>query len=162
MSSTTEQALHRTMAATFEELGLVVPDLELSAEQSAVRMDFAASVSFRGPVSGRLVLRASRTVLSELAENMLGSEYSRDELMHQDALGEVANVICGNFLPQVAGANAIFVLSAPQWQDEIASNSDSSSVKARAALGVGPGRSVAELVLFGDLSITAEFNAIAA
>ncbi|MEP6779778.1 MAG: chemotaxis protein CheX [Gemmatimonadaceae bacterium] len=162
MSSTTEQALHRTMAATFEELGLVVPDLEPSAEQSAVRMDFAASVSFRGPISGRLVLRASRTVLSELAENMLGSDNMRDELMHQDALGEVANVICGNFLPQVAGANAIFVLSAPQWQDEIASNSDNSSVKASAALGVGQGRAVTELVLFGDLSSTAEFNAIAA
>ena len=43
MSSTTEQALHRTMAATFEELGLIVPNLQPSPAQSAVSMDFAVS-----------------------------------------------------------------------------------------------------------------------
>ncbi|MEP6764152.1 MAG: chemotaxis protein CheX [Gemmatimonadaceae bacterium] len=162
MSNTTEQALHRILAATFEELGLIVPDVELSPRQSASSLDFAVSVAFRGPVSGRLVLRASACVLPELAANMLGADQEHDQSLQQDALGELANVICGNFLPQVAGASAVFVLSAPQWQGEVANNNDNCSVKARAALGVGEGRAVAELVLFGDLSNTAEFRAIAA
>ena len=162
MSSTTEQALHRTMVATFEELGLIVPDHELSPKQNAANLDFSVSVSFRGPISGRLVLRASSSVLAELAANMLGVDSANDRATQQDALGEVANVICGNFLPKVAGASAVFVLSAPQWQSEIANSSDHCTVKSRASLGIEQGRAVAELVLFGESSATAEFRAVAA
>ena len=162
MSSTTEQALHRTMVATFEELGLIVPDVALSPTQLASRVDAAVSVAFRGPLSGRLVLRASSAILLELVTNMLGSDEAHDCSMQHDALGELANVICGNLLPQVAGLNTVFVLSAPQWYDDLKNNSEGCTVKASASVGVGDGKAIADLVLFGEGTHTAEFRVAAA
>src|SRR4051812_38701317 len=122
MSSTTEQCLSQTTAATFEELALVLPDTQLSPRQNKAPLDMAVTVEFHGPLSGRLVLRASATVLPVIAANMLGEEESRQHAMQRDALGELANVICGNLLPQIAGAEAVFILKAPRVEVEVESS----------------------------------------
>ncbi|WP_373071334.1 hypothetical protein, partial [Gemmatimonas sp.] len=74
MPSTTVQSLSRATTATFEELALLFPEHELSPEQAAAPLDVAVSVEFRGPQRGRLVLRASSTILSSIAANMLGED----------------------------------------------------------------------------------------
>ena len=49
-----------------------------------------------------------------LAANMLGvSDAEADARTRRDALGEVANVVCGNVLPLVGGRHAVFHLGAP-------------------------------------------------
>ena len=155
MASTTEHVLHRTMVATFEELGHMVPDLELSPAQQAAPADAVVSVAFRGPLSGRLILRVSSVILPDLTANMLGSQVASDTSLQRDALGELANVICGNLLPQVAGSGTVFMLSAPHWQAENEGISDAhGTVRARATLGVDNGKAIAELMLFGEESGT--------
>ena len=52
-------------------------------------------------------------VARAFAENMLGVS-DADLAMVRDALGEVANVVCGNLLPDLAGREAVFHLSAPE------------------------------------------------
>jgi hypothetical protein len=55
------------------------PEAELFPEQAAAPLDVAVSVDFRGPLAGRLVVRASRCILPAIAANMLGADESRDE-----------------------------------------------------------------------------------
>ena len=76
-----------------------------------------ASVDFSGPFAGALFVSAPTALLPELAANMLGFEEEAGEPgpeVQNDALKELLNVICGNLLPEIAGAEAVFKVHAPQ------------------------------------------------
>ncbi|MBI5579404.1 MAG: chemotaxis protein CheX [Deltaproteobacteria bacterium] len=72
-------------------------------------------VRFSGPLCGAMQLSLSRSVLAELAGNMLGADdgsaLSADE--QNDALRELINVICGNLLPMIGGDTAEFNIQTP-------------------------------------------------
>ena len=72
-------------------------------------------VRFRGPFCGALELTISEAVLPELAANMLGIDENgpigRDH--QQDALCEIANVVCGRLLPLIGGRKAEFFIDQP-------------------------------------------------
>ncbi len=156
MPSTTVQSLSRATTATFEELALLFPEHELSPEQAAAPLDVAVSVEFRGPLRGRLVLRASSVILPSIAANMLGEGASREPPLQRDALGEIANVICGNVLPAIAGVEAVFHLSAPYLHDGIDGVSrDADEPMARVTFGVEDGRAETVLYLFSDVESVA-------
>ncbi len=144
MSNTTAQRLSRTTAATFEELALLFPEATLSEAQQAQALDVATAVAFRGPLTGRLVLRASGCVLPTLASNMLG-DHGAPASLQRDALGELANVICGNLMPEIGGTAAVFHLSAPVALD--ASDDHRPAPDAQAVFGVEDGRVEASLYL---------------
>ena len=151
MPSTTVQSLSRATTSTFEELALLFPEHELSPEQAAAPLDVAVSVEFRGPRRGRLLLRASSNILSSIAANMLGEDASRQRPLQRDALGEIANVICGNLLPAVAGVAAVFHLSAPRVHEGLDDVSRQEDVPtARVIFGVEDGRTEAVLYLFEE------------
>ena len=61
--------------------------------------------------------------------------------LQYDALGEIANVICGNMLPCIAGSKEFFYVSAPKMVESI----DLPPV-AEIQVGLGLGR--ADLLLF--------------
>jgi len=144
-----EQCLSQTLAATFEELALTCADFNLSDTQRAAPVDVAMAVSFSGPLNGWLVLKATSHILPAIAENMLGSDIVDDPSVERDALGELANVICGNLLPLIGGAQAVFVLSAPQAFDN-ADQTSRYSPSARTCVGIESGRAVAQLLLSDD------------
>jgi CheY-specific phosphatase CheX len=107
------------------------------------------SVEFRGPRTGRLVLRASGNLLPSIAANMLGEAESARTPLQRDALGEIANVITGNVLPLVEGRDAVFHLDAPRVHEGIAPVSrDDDRCEARTTLGIENGRVQAELFFF--------------
>lgn len=68
---------------------------------------------FSGPFSGRLCLTASPEMCIELAANMLGMEPDEVE-RPEEALKEILNVICGNLLTALAGAEPVFGLTIPE------------------------------------------------
>ncbi len=151
MPSTTVQSLSRATTATFEELALLFPEHTLSREQAAAPLDVSVSVEFRGPLHGRLVLRASSNILSSIAANMLGADASRERPLQRDALGEIANVICGNVLPAIAGAEAVFHLSAPRLHEgDGGAARDTDSPAATVMFGVEDGRAESSLYFFGE------------
>ena len=76
-----------------------------------------------------------------IAANMLGEEDAPSKTLQYDALGEIANVICGNMLPGIAGSNDVFHVSAPKMAESI----DLPPV-AEVQVGLGLGR--ADLLLF--------------
>ena len=123
----------------------MLPDRELSARQQAAGPDAAVSVGFRGPFEGRLVVRAFGGVLPTLAMNMLGEEEAPPAALQRDALGEVANVICGNLLPAIAGSREVFRLDAPVPEGPEAA-APGAPLLSSAVLGLEDGR--AEILLY--------------
>jgi CheY-specific phosphatase CheX len=113
MSNPADKALYRAAAVIFEEMGFLLPtpsDRPIGHSPAA-----GAIVSFRGPFAGALTLRITRDVLPILTSNMLGDERSENEQLERDAVGEIANVICGNVLPAIAGGDATFSLECPRF-----------------------------------------------
>jgi CheY-specific phosphatase CheX len=112
--SRVEHALREAAATTLEELAFLFPlDVQEGAKHKGP-VDAVASINFRGPFDGRLVLRVSGDLLGTIAGNMFGDDEVHPEYHQRDALGELANVICGNLLPAIGGASAVFTLDAPQ------------------------------------------------
>lgn len=167
MQNIMEQCLSQKLAATFEELALVCADTQLSVKQREAPVDVAMNVSFTGPLTGCLILRATTDILPAIADNMLGTNGSASHSVLTDALGELANVLCGNLLPLVGGADAVFVLSAPMEHLHHVHGQEKSQLRdvipsARATIGIDDGRVVAQLMLSETSREALGLNVVAA
>lgn len=110
-----EQALYQAAVLTFEELGFIFPVEREPEDKLENDESTRVCVKFNGTFSGQIVLQVENTILPTLASNMLGTEEPlEDEEILQDVLGELANVICGNALPSIAGKQDIFRLEPPK------------------------------------------------
>lgn len=111
----TDNSIALRVAATlaFEELGLLCVGAAVDTPSALDALPAAVSVAFDGAHAGCLTLRVSDDVFRALAENMLGLEGDDAEPWRWDALGEMANVICGNALPFILGTQARLTLAAP-------------------------------------------------
>ncbi|MEZ5427210.1 MAG: chemotaxis protein CheX [Pyrinomonadaceae bacterium] len=138
-----EQALYQATILTFEELGFMfpMPDDEISGLDP--KTSSAISIDFDGEFEGQMVLQVESQMLPTIAENMLGEETALDEEIQRDALGEIANVICGNALPMIAGKKAVFKLRAPEFVEEFKKTAEP---KAAARFSLDEGR--AEVLLY--------------
>ena len=144
------QQLHSALAqattSTFEELALLVVDAaEPIAADGAPRPACGVRVDFDGPWGGSVVVRVSDDVLDGAAANMLGSDAPPAEPLRRDALGELANVICGNVLPGIAGRTAVFALQAPRWIGAADAACAAADLRIATALEVDDGGIVVEL-----------------
>lgn len=122
--------LRQAAISTFETLAFLFTEGE--PDEPVPSMTARTCVAFRGPVHGRLELHMTEDLLPVLAANMLGEDAVAGA--GDDALGEIANVICGNLLPSLAGPAAVYDLSAP----------------CRGAAGGEPGEAVARVRLALD------------
>lgn len=98
----------------FEQLGFLLADPEpadSSGPWTAVR------VSFDGPTRGGVVVRADPKLLQVLSMSMLGADEPPAAGLQLDALGEMANVICGNVVYEAEDPGADFRLGAPMPAD---------------------------------------------
>lgn len=145
--SNMETQLYQTAAWTFEELVFMFCTPELADVVEECEPEATATVSFRGPISGRLVISISGDMLPDLAANMLGQDEPPSDQEQLDALGEVANVICGNVLPKVAGSKEVFYIDAPRVVQG-AGNSDLSWGDPAACVSLPLSEGRAELALF--------------
>ncbi len=75
-----------------------------------------ATVRFEGPARGAVCLTMPTVVVPELVMNMLGDDEGKTPTTQQqhDAVGELANVMCGNLVQRLAGPKAVFTLHPPQ------------------------------------------------
>ncbi len=152
MNSSLETELYRATALTFEELGFMLPSAELRKEQERARFEAAVGIDFHGEFCGRLVLSVCGGILPSIVQNMLGEGDSKpDRSARADALGELANVICGNVLPGIAGSRATFSLDPPRLVPEAEAKRGGPEVT-RVRVGLERGR--AEVVLILDAAGT--------
>jgi chemotaxis protein CheY-P-specific phosphatase CheC len=130
----------------FEELCFILPhsvDKVIGNEPSV-----GAVVSFNGPFSGKLLVRVTRNIMPVLSANMLGDDEPPDARMEQDAIGEIANVICGNLLPTIAGAEAIFHLESPVFFEGFLPAGTGAPLRSEAEIHIGLDSGKADVVLY--------------
>lgn len=75
-----------------------------------------SSVSFHGAQSGRVLIVAPKTFLSQLSDNLLGDD-DRESLgcsAEEDGFKEMANVLAGNLLTEAFGDTVVFDLTSPE------------------------------------------------
>lgn len=137
-------------ASTFEQLGFLFADFELDPVQQEAQVSVVARVNFVGPFEGALELHLAGDLLRGLAANMLGEEGLTTERIMYDALGEVANVVCGNVLPTLAGPQAVFDLAAPVVAASRAGWPAAGVPAAQGSLGLEEGR--VDLILYASES----------
>ncbi len=105
--------IYQTAARTFEDLAFMMAGPESLAPPGTETMP-SVGVAFSGPVNGDLLLRVTSDLFPVVAANMLGLDEAPDEARMWDALGETANIICGNVLPALLGTDAVFRLQGPR------------------------------------------------
>ena len=107
--------LRSATISTFEELALLMADVADAADGGGAPLAGGVRVGFEGPLRGALTVRVTADVLDAVAANMLGRAVPSGDPLCRDALGELANVLCGAVLPSLAGRRAEFLLSPPAW-----------------------------------------------
>src|SRR5512136_617301 len=117
MNKQCEAVLASVAETTLAELAFIfsMPDDEAVRHVSPALV--ASAVDFVGPFSGTLAVAVSANMLPVIASNMLGLDEeggSPTPEQERDALKELANVLCGNLLPALAGTEAIFKIEAPE------------------------------------------------
>ncbi|RMF93560.1 MAG: chemotaxis protein CheX [Nitrospinota bacterium] len=131
-----EAALYKAAALTFEQLCFLFPTPLVESPEVGATAEAVVQVEFEGACGGRLVMALyGDPLLSTLAANMLGEEESPALEQQLDALKEVANIICGNVLPEIAGAQAIFRIHPPQLL--VDATGDLPGEEPVAAVGIG-------------------------
>src|SRR5512135_2068103 len=96
MTRQLDDHLFQAAANTFESFAFVCGTRASQPVPPIARLE--ASVRFDGPVAGRLVLRTADPVLAAVTENILGAIEPANPEYQEDALGELANIICGSAL----------------------------------------------------------------
>lgn len=107
-------SLSDAAAEALEMSAFMVPTRNLTDEQCAMPLEAAVAVDISGPRRGRMVMAVSRGILAELAANMLGDDVPLPLDQQRDALGEMLNIICGAFLPNLEDDDGTYSISAPR------------------------------------------------
>jgi CheY-specific phosphatase CheX len=108
-------ALERAIRDVFESLCFMMPAPQGTTPPEPTSGSWVVvTVDVRGAGQGslRLVLPASMVAL--VASAMLGEDGPLELAEQCDAACELANILCGNVLPRVAGERAVFDLSTPR------------------------------------------------
>jgi chemotaxis protein CheX len=75
--------------------------------------DFTSMVGLAGALCGILTVSCDRKTATELATCMLGPEIAGCEDQISDGLGEICNMIAGNFKNKLSGSDGRCMLSVP-------------------------------------------------
>jgi len=74
---------------------------------------FTAMVGIAGALCGILTISCDKVTAREIARHMLGPEIADSEEQISDALGEICNIIAGNFKNKLSSASQSCMLSVP-------------------------------------------------
>lgn len=109
------KVIEETTVRILEDWALMmVEEGEITREQFSHEDPFLVStISFKGPFEGTYSILCQTNFAECLATNLLGCDdgASQDDL--EDALRELANVLCGNLLTECFGEDAVFDLILP-------------------------------------------------
>lgn len=72
------------------------------------------SVTFKGAMNGSYSILCQQPFVECLVDNLLGGGDNVEEEDKEDALREMANVLCGNLLTECYGDDTVFELGHPQ------------------------------------------------
>lgn len=118
MDLNVSMVLDNTCKTILEELAFLFCESQdaTTFDYNQIKDAHKASMKFMGPKSGKLEIAAGQNLCLILAGNMLGVEPDEEmaSAYSDDALKEALNVLCGRFLTEAYGEEAVFNLSAPE------------------------------------------------
>jgi len=85
----------------------------LASPEGEPRGDFTAMVGMAGALCGMTSVRCPRTLAAKLAAAMLGEESTSNPSAPEDALGELCNMVAGNFKSKISNLADHCLLSVP-------------------------------------------------
>jgi chemotaxis protein CheY-P-specific phosphatase CheC len=149
MTTRFDQPLQEVAAEAFSTLGFMFPLDDGDGPDAGPLADpVVAAVSFSGPQSGILKVAVEKQLPAVLAANMTGADDQAPLEQHLDAFKEMANVICGNILPRIAGQEAVFDVHPPEICPDGAAEGGARQCVGRAGLMLDGGR--VEVSLYMD------------
>ena len=117
MESRAKELLSGVFCDVLEKQAFMFADPVDKEDLPSIEADcIRARIGFTGEMDGELVLLVPGEMCAEIAANILGTD-ADDELSiqrGQDALKELLNVTCGQFLTTFAGEKPVFDLSVPE------------------------------------------------
>lgn len=113
MKKKIEKILEEIALNTFEDICFMYPMPELKDAQEKMKLEAVAEARYHGDHSGSLRIETRGGLLSAVAANILGNspDLSRSK---KDALGEIANIICGNIVPYLGRGKKGYKIEAPK------------------------------------------------
>ncbi|NGP87418.1 chemotaxis protein CheX [Fodinibius halophilus] len=117
MSENYKNKIHDIAVNTFEVTCYMFPLEEWEMEDDPItevpKDGIQSVVGFNGAAEGEMVITPTQELLTAIAANMLGEDSPSDE-QKSGALGEIANIICGNLVPIFASNDKICYLDPPK------------------------------------------------
>lgn len=116
MNGEWKAALGRAVRDVFENLCFMLPtptSASIPPELGSLSRVVLA-VDFTGAGRGSLHLMLPDSMIASVASSMLGEDGPLELSEQYDAVCELANIVCGNVLPLIAGERAVFDLSSPR------------------------------------------------
>jgi chemotaxis protein CheX len=114
-------------------------NLTALAEQPAEpHGDRTAMVGLAGALCGMITIRCSAKAAGKLAEQMLGGDAANDPSLTGDAMGELCNMVAGNFKSKISGLADGCMLSVPTviWGEDYVVQTASASEGFQLALSL--------------------------
>lgn len=107
------EIIETVVSEVMEQLAFIFADRIDAHELSETIEDpVRVTLGFSGASSGRLELITTKTITRELATNITGDDEVTPEAA-QLTLMEVANIVCGRLLTEIAGTTPVFDLHTP-------------------------------------------------
>ncbi|RYZ09571.1 MAG: chemotaxis protein CheX [Myxococcales bacterium] len=115
MEEAWKTALTRAIREVFENLCFMMPAPRATVPPEPKSLSrVVLAVDIHGAGQGSLHLILPEAMVAPIAASMLGDDEPLSLAEQYDAACELANIVCGNVLPLVAGERAVFDLSPPR------------------------------------------------
>jgi hypothetical protein len=120
MKKKIENALEEATVGTFEDICFMCPAPELKDAQQNLKVEAAAEVKYRGNFTGKLLIETRGEIFAAIAANILSVDCPTAK-QKKDALGEIANIICGNIVPYLGTGGHGYKIESPRFlsKDEL-------------------------------------------
>ena len=150
MKTQIEKVLIESTVRTLEDLCFMYQEPELKDAQENLPLEAAAEVKYRSDdFTGKLLIETRGRLFSAIATNILSND---DPIAQQkkDALGEIANIICGNIVPSLGGGGREYKIESPIFlnKDELLKEEKLGKPLAEITLNFNDGR--VDIKLFVD------------
>ena len=129
MKTQIEKVLVESTVRTLEDLCFMYQEPDLKDAQENLPLEAAAEVEYRNDdFTGKLLIETRGGLFSAIATNILSNDDPSAQ-QKKDALGEIANIICGNVVPSLGGSGREYKIEPPrslnkddllkeEWQEE--------------------------------------------
>ena len=112
MKKQIENVLKEATIRTFEDICFIYQVPELKDAQKNLALEAAAEVKYRGDFTGKLLIETRGGLFMSIAANMLSNDVPSTQ-QKKDALGEIANIICGNIVPSLGRGGREYKIESP-------------------------------------------------